>query len=75
MKTWNMTVQYWLAMVIYKRFPIKSLRTLAVMVVSSAWHGVYAGYFLSIGSVPFILVVEDFWARAVRGKLSEKVII
>lgn len=26
MKSWNMTIQYWLAAYVYKRFPVKSLR-------------------------------------------------
>ena len=46
LKTWNMTVQWWLASNIYKRIPStvpRALRTVAVMVTSSAWHGVYAG--------------------------------
>ena len=46
LKTWNMTVQWWLAANIYKRLPLsvpRALRAVAVMVTSSAWHGVYAG--------------------------------
>ena len=46
LKTWNMTVQWWLAANIYKRLPSsvpRALRAVAVMVTSSAWHGVYAG--------------------------------
>jgi lysophospholipid acyltransferase 7 len=34
MKSWNMCVQYWLAMYVYKRFPNKKLRTLATLAVS-----------------------------------------
>lgn len=26
MKVWNKAVQYWVAMVVYKRFPVKSLK-------------------------------------------------
>jgi hypothetical protein len=47
-------------MVVYKRFPYKSLRTAAVMLMSSVWHGVYAGYYLSLLSVPFCLFVSFF---------------
>ena len=44
LKTWNMTVQWWLAANVYKRIAFsRPLKTLAVMVTSSAWHGVYAG--------------------------------
>ncbi len=49
----------YLVMVVYKRFPYKSLRTAAVMLMSSVWHGVYAGYYLSLLSVPFCLFVSS----------------
>ena len=29
-----------------------------VMLVSSVWHGVHPGYYLSLGSVPFCLMVS-----------------
>lgn len=35
MKTWNMCVQYWLAVNVYKRFPSKQLRTLATLATSA----------------------------------------
>lgn len=35
MKTWNMCVQYWLAVVVYKRFPSKQFRTLATLATSA----------------------------------------
>eukprot|EP00088_Acartia_fossae_P047946 TRINITY_DN5212_c0_g1_i4.p1 TRINITY_DN5212_c0_g1~~TRINITY_DN5212_c0_g1_i4.p1 ORF type:complete len:476 (-),score=55.71 TRINITY_DN5212_c0_g1_i4:184-1611(-) len=71
LKCWNMTVQHWLVVVVYKRFPIKSLRTAAVMLMSSVWHGVYSGYYLSLGSVPLCLIVEDLWVRKIRARLSD----
>ncbi|TRY68844.1 hypothetical protein TCAL_03048 [Tigriopus californicus] len=72
LRTWNMTVQYWLANIVYRRFPMKTLRTAAVMIVSSMWHGVHPGYYLSLGSVPLVLIVEDLYDRIVRRKLSQK---
>ncbi|KAH1024971.1 lysophospholipid acyltransferase 7 [Dendroctonus ponderosae] len=63
MKNWNMTVQYWLATCIYKRFPSKKYRTFATMFVSGVWHGVYSGYYISVGMIPFGLIVEDIWAH------------
>jgi lysophospholipid acyltransferase 7 len=72
LKCWNMTVQHWLVVVVYKRFPVKSLRTAAVMLMSSGWHGVYSGYYLSLGSVPLCLFVEDLWTRKIRSRLSDK---
>jgi len=72
LRCWNMTVQHWLVFTVYKRFPIKSLRTAMVMLVSSIWHGVHPGYYLSLGSVPLCLMVEDYYRRIVRNKLSEE---
>jgi len=71
LRCWNMTVQHWLVFIVYKRFPIKSLRTGMVMFISSVWHGVHPGYYLSLGSVPLCLIVEDFYRRKVRSRLSE----
>merc|ERR1719394_570120 len=74
LKTWNMTVQWWLAANIYKRLPSsvpRALRAVAVMVTSSAWHGVYSGYYLSLGSVPFVLAVEDIYERILRRRLCQ----
>lgn len=70
LKCWNMTVQHWLVMVVYKRFPYKPLRTAAVMLMSSVWHGVYAGYYLSLLSVPLCLVVEDYYCAKIRRRLE-----
>jgi len=73
LKTWNMTVQWWLASNVYRRLSLsRSLRTVVVMVTSSAWHGVYAGYYLSLGSVPLVLPVEDLYEKLIRKRLSEK---
>ena len=48
----------------------RGLRTVAVMVTSSAWHGVYFGYYLSLGSVPLVLAVEDLYEKILRRKIS-----
>ena len=74
LKTWNMTVQYWLAANIYRRLSGKAsraVRTLAVMAASSAWHGVYSGYYLSLCSVAFVLPVEDLFDKILRRKFVE----
>jgi len=71
LRCWNMTVQHWLVFTVYKRFPVKALRTVMVMLVSSVWHGVHPGYYLSLGSVPFCLMVEDYYKKIVRSRLSE----
>jgi len=72
LKSWNMTVQWWLVANVYRRLPglSRGLRTVAVMVTSSAWHGVYFGYYLSLGSVPLVLAVEDLYEKILRRKIS-----
>lgn len=63
MKYWNMCVQYWMAMYVYKRFPSKKYRTLATLAVSALWHGVYAGYYFCICAAPFYLPIEDLYVK------------
>ena len=36
------------------------------MLTSAFWHGVYSGYYLSMLTVPFILVAEDLARRKIR---------
>ncbi|XP_040577700.1 LOW QUALITY PROTEIN: lysophospholipid acyltransferase 7 [Lepeophtheirus salmonis] len=69
LRQWNMTVQSWLVHYVYKKCPVKYLRTLSVMIVSSAWHGVHFGYYLSLGSIPLFLFVEDFYDKILRARL------
>lgn len=66
MKTWNMCVQYWLAVYVYKRFPSKKFRTLATLITSAIWHGIYPGYYFCICGAPFYLPVEDVWNKLIR---------
>merc|ERR1711874_678269 len=54
------------------RWPVRSLRTAMVMLVSSVWHGVHPGYYLSLGSVPLCLMVEDYYRKNVRSRLAEE---
>ncbi|XP_052865365.1 lysophospholipid acyltransferase 7 [Anopheles cruzii] len=63
MKYWNMCVQYWMAMYVYKRFPSKKYRTLATLGVSAIWHGVYPGYYFCICGAPFYLPIEDLYTK------------
>ncbi|RZC27664.1 lysophospholipid acyltransferase 7 [Asbolus verrucosus] len=63
MKHWNICIQYWLAVNVYKRFPSKKYRTTVTMLVSSFWHGVYSGYYVCIGTVPLVLAVEDIYVK------------
>ncbi|XP_050101398.1 lysophospholipid acyltransferase 7 [Anopheles aquasalis] len=63
MKYWNMCVQYWMAMYVYKRFPSKKYRTLATLGISALWHGVYGGYYFCICAAPFYLPIEDIYVK------------
>lgn len=63
MKVWNKAVQYWVAMVVYKRFPVKSLKIHAALFVSVIWHGFHAGYFFCIYFCPFYLMAEDIYYK------------
>jgi lysophospholipid acyltransferase 7 len=67
MKCWNMCVQYWLAVNVYKRLPRSPFRALITMTVSSVWHGVYVGYYLCLMSAPMYLPVEDVYVKIRKG--------
>ncbi|XP_060522244.1 lysophospholipid acyltransferase 7 [Cylas formicarius] len=62
-KNWNMTVQYWLGVYVYKHFPYKQFRTFATLFVSSIWHGITPGHYFCICTVPLGLLVEDIWVK------------
>lgn len=66
MRYWNMCVQYWLAMNVYKRFPNKQLRTFATLCVSTYWHGVHPGYYFCMLASPFYLPIEDLYHKLFR---------
>ena len=66
MKAWNICIQYWLAVNVYKRFPSKAYRTMATLMVSAVWHGIYSGYYFCIMAVPFYLPVEDLYTKLYR---------
>jgi len=70
MRCWNMSVQYWLANYVYKRFSPRRYGTLVTMLVSAYWHGFHAGYYLSFLTVPLVVAVDDLWAGLVRKKLE-----
>ncbi|XP_039753969.1 lysophospholipid acyltransferase 7-like [Pararge aegeria] len=63
MKVWNKAVQYWVAVVVYKRFPVPELKIHAALFVSVIWHGYQAGYFFCIYFCPFYLMAEDIYVR------------
>ncbi|XP_055954004.1 lysophospholipid acyltransferase 7-like [Argiope bruennichi] len=70
---WNMTVQYWLAMYIYRKTAAtKTVKTVVTMFVSAIWHGVHPGYYLSLlGGTPLLLISEIEIEKAFRKHASE----
>ncbi|XP_076626544.1 membrane bound O-acyltransferase domain containing farjavit [Colletes latitarsis] len=76
MKSWNACIQYWMGVYVYKRFPYKSLRTLATFTLSAAWHGWSAGYYICICQIPIFLLSEDigmkFYQQSEENSLAKK---
>ncbi|KAG1707499.1 Lysophospholipid acyltransferase 7 [Nymphon striatum] len=70
-RNWNMTIQYWLAVYVYKQFPIKVLKIPVTMLTSAVWHGVNPGYYISLLNVPLVIMAQDQMEKAIRDKLSE----
>lgn len=74
MKHWNICIQYWLAVNVYKRFPNKQFRTAVTMFVSAFWHGVSTGHYICLVGAPFYLAVEDVYVKLVlkdnKGKVK-----
>ncbi|XP_017111466.1 lysophospholipid acyltransferase 7 [Drosophila elegans] len=66
MKHWNVCVQYWLAVNVYKLFPSKRYRTGATLLCSAYWHGFRPGHYFCIMGAPFYVALEDMWDKLVR---------
>ncbi|EDV59075.1 lysophospholipid acyltransferase 7 [Drosophila erecta] len=66
MKHWNVCVQYWLAVNVYKLFPSKKYRTGATLLCSAYWHGFRPGHYFCIMGAPFYVSLEDMWDKLVR---------
>lgn len=66
MRSYNMCIQSWMAVVVYQRFPNKRYRTLATLAVSSYWHGVHSGYYLCMMGAPLYLPIETLWDKLIR---------
>lgn len=74
MRNWNMTVQWWLANYVGKRWPahLKQFRTAAVLGCSAYWHGIAPGYFGAFLTMPFVMFAEDLLSKMIRQKLNEE---
>ncbi|CAH8467407.1 unnamed protein product [Dicrocoelium dendriticum] len=60
MRSWNQTVQYWLAFNFFKRcYGSRAMRYIWTMLVSAYWHGLYPGYYLSFLTIPLAMVAES----------------
>ncbi|EDW03518.1 lysophospholipid acyltransferase 7 [Drosophila grimshawi] len=66
MKHWNVCVQYWLAVNVYKLFPIRKYRTGATFLCSAYWHGFRPGHYFCIMGAPLYVPLEDMWHKLVR---------
>lgn len=66
MKHWNICVQYWLAVNVYKLFPSKKYRTVVTLLVSAYWHGFRPGHYFCIMGAPVYVPLEDMWHKLVR---------
>lgn len=71
-KHWNMGVQWWLVVHIYKNIPVRNklVRGIVVMVISGFWHGVHPGWYATFLSAPFLLIAEDSMRKGVRRRLT-----
>ncbi|CEF69734.1 Lysophospholipid acyltransferase 7 [Strongyloides ratti] len=65
MRSWNRSVQFWLATFVYKRSP-KSIRMPYTMFISAFWHGIQPGYFLSFMTIPICTLAEDLIFKIVE---------
>lgn len=74
LRSWNMTVQYWLAAMVHRRVSgvLKPYRVSVTMAVSAFWHGIHPGYYLTFLLVPVILVAENGMIAAFRENKDEK---
>uniref|UniRef100_A0A2K5XZ72 Leukocyte receptor cluster member 4 n=1 Tax=Mandrillus leucophaeus TaxID=9568 RepID=A0A2K5XZ72_MANLE len=72
MRYWNMTVQWWLAQYIYKSAPARSyvLQSAWTMLLSTYWHGLHPGYYLSFLTIPLCLAAEGQLESVLWGQLS-----
>lgn len=63
MRSWNRTVQFWLAYFVYQRSNRK-IRMFYTMLVSAFWHGVHPGYFFSFLTIPLCTAAENCLFKA-----------
>ncbi|THD23189.1 Lysophospholipid acyltransferase 7 [Fasciola hepatica] len=67
MRSWNRSVQYWLATNFNKRCPGgRLIRNVWTMLVSAYWHGIHPGYYLSFLTVPLALIAESTLAQMIN---------
>ncbi|KAH3747043.1 lysophospholipid acyltransferase 7-like [Dreissena polymorpha] len=77
LRSWNMSVQYWLAACVHRRLPRSygPMRVAITMAVSAFWHGIHPGYYLSFLTVPPILIAEDLMMAAFRRGSATQMLI
>nr|CAB3263671.1 lysophospholipid acyltransferase 7 [Phallusia mammillata] len=71
MRNWNMTVQWWLANYVHRRWPnsLKQFKIAGVMAVSAYWHGIDPGFFGAFLTMIFVMMAEDLLKIVVKNRL------
>lgn len=72
MKSWNITIQWWMATFVHRKLPFKNrnLRMFITLLVSAFWHGVFPGYYLTFLMVPLVVIAEVRMEKAIKPYLS-----
>ncbi|CAK9817028.1 Lysophospholipid acyltransferase 7 [Anthophora quadrimaculata] len=76
MKVWNGCVQYWMGVYVYKRFPLKSLRTMVTFILSAVWHGWEPGYLICMCQIPCFMLTDDlvmkYYNQSPKDSIAQK---
>lgn len=67
-----MTVQYWMASYVYKRVPLKQLGQPITMAVSAYWHGLHAGYYLSMLTTSPCILAENLMDKGFKRRFLDE---
>lgn len=70
MKSWNKTVQWWLANYVHRQIPFKQFRMAIVLFTSAFWHGVHPGYYVTFMSVPLMIFCDNQVCMLARSYLT-----
>eukprot|EP00040_Diaphanoeca_grandis_P002974 m.23277 g.23277 ORF g.23277 m.23277 type:complete len:517 (-) comp14150_c0_seq1:65-1615(-) len=60
-RNWNMSVQRWLVRYVFRRFPIRAVRTSVVFVVSAYMHGISMGFYFFFVQLAIFDLTNKRW--------------